>query len=93
MELSREGAEVEDKNCNNARDITKKCTKSCQEAYDIYIKNGGKPCPYYHGDYFLGMLTKALNLDFELSQKTCIELIKLFKIWKCDLYKEETDWK
>lgn len=94
MELSRDCVEVEDKPCNNVWDITEKCTKSCEDAYDIYEANGGKPCSHYCGKYFLQMLTKALNLDYDLVHTKCSELIEELKIWSCDLFKkDETEWK
>lgn len=81
------GEEVEKKNDRNVWDVVEICTKSCQEAYDSYEKNG--LCSHYRGSLFEGMMLGPLNRG-EMESKKCIDVVREI----CDLFKkDETEWK
>ena len=87
MEKNWEGEEVGKKINRNVWDVGEICTKSCQEAYESYEKNG--ICPHYIGRLFEGMMLGPLNRG-EMESKKCIDVVREI----CDLFKkDETEWK
>ena len=87
IEKDWETEEVEKKINRNVWDVVGTCTKSCQEAYNSYEKNG--LCPHYLGSFFKGMMLGPLN-RWEMESKKCVDVV-----WEiCDLFKkDETEWK
>ena len=89
MEKHWGGLGVEKKDTCNVWGVGEICTKSCREAYEDYMDNGGKICPHYTGRHFVEMFFDVFNWGWMESTR-CIDVVAEI----CDLFKkDESDWK